>query len=394
MDTELNNLKDRLLSELTGNILPFWEERMQDPSGGFYGRMDGEGRIVPGSPKGLILNARILWTFSSAYRLFGRDNYKAMASRAKDEIMGRFRDKEFGGAFWSLDSAGQPLDTKKQFYAIAFAIYGLSEYYRATSEQDALDCAIDFFHSIEEHSRDYIHGGYIEARARDWSGLEDVRLSQKETNDAKTMNTHLHILEAYTALYRVWKDSALEEALRNLILIHMDRIASLGGHLQLFFDMDWTVKSQIQSFGHDIEASWLIQEAADVLGDQAIISRAKTECKKIADAGLEGFSIAGGMIYEWNPLKRHMDSDRHWWVQAETVVGCFNQWQNSGDGRYLTYAEAAWRFIRHFIICPDGEWYWSCKEDGTPNTDDDRAGFWKCPYHNGRMCMELIERIK
>lgn len=386
-------LKQQTTAELTGNILPFWSSRMTDPDGGFYGRMDGEGNIVPGSPKGLILNARILWTFSSAYRILGNKEYLETAERAKDEICGRFRDSEFGGACWCIDAEGKPLDTKKQYYAIAFAIYALSEYFRATSDKEALDCAVEFFRCIEEHSRDNERGGYFEAAKRDWSPIEDMRLSEKDQNDAKTMNTHLHILEGYTNLYRVWKDESLKEALESLIKLFLDKIIGLDGHLQLFFDEEWTLHGSLQSYGHDIEASWLLQEAAEVLGCPTLLSRVRTECTRLAEAGLQGFSIAGGMIYEWDPVSRRRDADRHWWVQAETVIGCLNQWRNSGDNRYLDYAKAAWRFIRNYLVCPDGEWYWSIREDGTPNTDDDRAGFWKCPYHNGRMCLEIIERL-
>ena len=389
-----NELKEQVYSELTTNILPFWIGKMTDPEGGFFGRMDGLGRIDKDSPRGLILNARILWTFSAAYRVLGKEEYLASARWAKEEILRKFRDSEYGGAYWCLDADSAPADTKKQFYAIAFAIYGLAEYYRVTSDPEALGCAKDFFRCIEEHSRDKVLGGYIEACTREWGPIEDMRLSDKDRNDAKTMNTHLHILEGYTNLYRIWKSEELGEALRSLTELFLDRIAGLDGHLQLFFDEDWTLKSTMQSFGHDIEASWLIREAALVLGDPGLISRATEVCHKIAEAGLEGFSISGGMVYEWDPRTGKRDGDRHWWVQAETVVGCFDQWQTTSDERYLEYSKAAWRFIRNFLICPDGEWYWSIREDGSANTDDDRAGFWKCPYHNSRMCLELIERIK
>lgn len=391
MDTK--TLKEQVSAELKNNILPFWMEKMTDPRGGFYGRMDGNGNIMPDSPKGLILNARILWTFASAYRITAKREYLETAIRAKEYIRDNFVDKEYGGAYWCLNADGTPLDTKKQYYAIAFAIYGLVELYRGSSDKEALDLAIDFFHSIEDHSRDREKLGYIEAGNRDWSPIEDMRLSDKDRNDAKTMNTHLHILEGYTNLYRVWKDDGLKDALKELTELFLDKFMGLDGHLQLFFDEEWTLQSSLQSYGHDIEASWLLCEAAGVLGDSELIKRTRKESNKLAEAGLQGFSISGGMIYEWDPQTGHRDSDRHWWVQAETVVGCLNQWKITGDGRYFEYASAAWRFIRNFIICPDGEWYWSVREDGSANTDDDRAGFWKCPYHNGRMCMELVERL-
>ena len=390
----MHTLKQEVLHELTTNILPWWAENMTDPEGGFYGRRDGYCQLDPDAPKGLILNARILWTFSAAYRVLGEPQYLKTAQRAAREVMDRFCDPEFGGAYWSLDAHGNPLDNKKQFYAIAFAIYGLAEYFRATSSDKALDCAINLYHSIDTHSRDTERGGYIEACTRDWRPIEDMRLSDKDQNDAKTMNTHLHILEGYTNLYRVWKDDQLHSRLRELVELFLDRITGADGHLHLFFDEDWNLHGQIRSYGHDIECSWLLWEAAEVLGDEDIIARCREVCPRIARASMEGFTRFGGMIYEWNMTAAQKHTNRDWWVQAETVVGCFNQYQMTGKACWLGAARAAWAFIKEHIIAPDGEWYWGANEAFAPDTDNDRAGFWKCPYHNGRMCLELIERIK
>ncbi len=384
--------RQSILAELEGNILPFWMRRMTDPGGGFLGRMDGDGRIIPGAEKGAILNSRILWTFASAYRVLRKKEYLDTATRAFNEIRLRFTDKEYGGLYWSLDSEGRPKDTKKQFYAIAFAIYGLAEYFRATGDGEALDQAKSFYHSIEDHSFDPVGGGYIEARTREWGGIGDMRLSDKDQNDSKTMNTHLHILEGYTNLYRVWKDAGLRERLEGLVNMFIDRIVRSDGHLGLFFGDDWTPHSTAVSYGHDIEASWLLDETAEVLGDKDLGAKVGAVCAKIAAAAMEGFTPEGGMIYEYDPATGRRDSDLHWWVQAETVVGCLNQYRKTGKAEWLGSADAEWTFIRRHIICPDGEWYWSLRSDGTPNTADDRAGFWKCPYHNGRMCLEVLER--
>ena len=389
MDTQL--FRQSFSDELTQNILPFWLDRMPDPSGGWYGRIDGDGRLVPDAPKGAILNARILWTFSSAFRLIGRPEYRAAAERAFLEIRDRFFDPEQGGVFWSLDAAGRPLDTKKQFYAIAFAIYGLAEYYRATGVGEALDLAVRLYRDIEAHSFD--GDGYLEACTRDWAPIEDMRLSEKDRNDAKTMNTHLHILEGYTCLYRVWKDDGLRTQLAGLVEIFLDRIVRPDGHLGLFFDTAWNSQSEMVSYGHDIEASWLLEEAADLLEDAELGARTSAACRRIAAASLEGWKAGTGMIYEMDPVTAHTDADRHWWVQAETVVGCWNRFQRDGDAAWARRAADTWDFIRREIVCPDGEWYWSLRADGTHNTVDDRAGFWKCPYHNSRMCLELLERI-
>lgn len=398
----MKRLVSQLDDELTNNILPFWISHMMDPDGGFYGRMDGCGAIHIGVEKGAILNARILWTFSSAYRLIGREEYRVTAQHAYSYIKEHFVDPEHGGVYWSLNADGSPLDPRKQFYAIAFMIYGLSEYHRATHSIEALELAVKLFRSIEDHSLDKEDDGYVEACTRDWGKIEDMRLSEKDQNVAKTMNTHLHILEAYTALNRIWKDEAVSTALKRTIELFLDRIIQPDGHLGLFFGEDWSLHSTMVSYGHDIEASWLLCEAAEVLGDRNILEKVKAVSSKIATASMEGFTPDGGMIYEYDPANGHRNSSRDWWVQAETVVGCINQYQITGESIWMDRAEAEWDFIRHNIICPDGEWYWSAIPDGngssaglefSSNTVDDRAGFWKCPYHNGRMCMEVIERL-
>ena len=386
--------RSALERELTQGILPFWLQRMQDPAGGWYGRIAGDGTLVPDAPRGAILNARILWTFASAFRLTGDPAYREAAARAYAEVRDRFYDPQYGGVYWSLTADGRPLDTKKQFYAIAFTVYGLAEYHRAAGVSEALDLAVRLYRDIEAHSFDAAGGGYLEACTRAWEPIEDMRLSDKDRNDAKTMNTHLHILEGYTSLYRVWKDAGLRAQLRGLLETFLDRILRPDGHLGLFFDTDWRSQSEMVSYGHDIEASWLLEEAADLLDDAALGARVTEACRRIAFASLEGWTQGGGMIYEWDPATGHRDADRHWWVQAETVVGCWNRFQRDGDPAWADKAEDTWKFIREHLICPDGEWYWSLRADGTHNVTDDRAGFWKCPYHNGRMCMEILERIK
>lgn len=391
---------ETLLSEVTRqlkeNILPFWMEKMPDHAGGFIGRIDGNGTAHPESERGAILNARILWTFSGAWRIFGANQYKETAVTAYKYISNHFIDKQMGGVYWSLNPDGTPKDSRKQFYAIAFTIYALAEFYRAAGDEAALKLAIELFRSIEAHSLDHVHGGYMEACTRSWEPIEDMRLSEKDQNDAKTMNTHLHILEAYTGLYRVWKDKEMERALRYNIHIFLDRIICPDGHLGLFFDEKWNPTSTGFSYGHDIEASWLLCEAAEVLGDNELTERVKAVSVRIADASMEGFTPEGGMEYEFDPMSGHRNAARDWWVQAEAVVGCVNQFQSGGGSKWAERAVNEWEFIKRHIICPDGEWYWGVVPSGdgfAANTADDRAGFWKCPYHNGRMCMELIERL-
>lgn len=389
-------MREEMQHELVCGILPFWMDKMVDEvNGGFYGRMTGKDELVCGAEKGAILNARILWTFSAAYRLLKEPGYLEMASRAKDYMIAHFYDHEFGGIYWSLDSQGKPLDTKKQIYALGFAIYGLSEYYRATGDSEALDYAVRLFDSIEVHSFDSEKNGYCEALTREWGEIADMRLSEKDANERKTMNTHLHILEAYTNLYRVWKDKRLEKQLRNLVHLFVTKILDAhSGHLDLFFDDDWNSKYQIVSYGHDIEASWLIHEAALVLGDKEVLENVELVVRHIASAADEGLMPDGSMVYETFLNDKRTDLERHWWVQAENVVGHLNLYQHFDDEEALQKAVRCWNFIKqHLIDHLHGEWHWSILPDGSINTVDDKAGFWKCPYHNGRMCMEIMERF-
>ena len=394
---KISELKSEMLDVLQNNILPYWEKYMQDhENGGFYGRMSGDEKLMPEAEKGAILNARILWTYSSAYRLLKSSEYWEMATRAKRYLIDNFYDKRFGGIYWSLDYKGNPLDTKKQIYALGFAIYGLSEYHRATGDREALDYAIMLFKSIEEHSFDKEKNGYLEALTREWNEIEDMRLSEKDANEKKTMNTHLHILEPYTNLYRVWKNDELRKQIKNLVEVFLDKILNKEtNHLRLFFDENWNGKDHIISYGHDIEASWLIHEAALVLEDETLLKRVEAVVPQIANAAGEGLQADGGMIYEKNTETGEVDADRHWWVQAETVVGYINLYEYFNNEDALEKALQCWNFIKkHLIDSKNGEWFWSLKADGTINTIDDKAGFWKCPYHNGRMCMELLGRFQ
>lgn len=384
-------LASQLKKELTNNILPYWMNKISLKDGGFLGRIDGRENIDPDAPVGNIMTARILWTFASAYRLLGKEEYLDMALKAKRLLISNFYDEQFGGTYWAIKADGTPLDSKKQIYAIAFTIYGLAELNRATGDMESLEYAIRLFKDIEEHSFDSQKNGYFEAFTREWNIIEDMRLSDKDANESKTMNTHLHVLEAYTCLYRVWKDELLEKRLQGLIEIFEDHILAEDGHLKLFFDDDWNCSYDIFSYGHDIEASWLIHEAALVLGNKEILKRMDTLVPRIATAASEGFSAEGGMIYE--KVGEEVDYDRHWWVQAETVVGYFNLWEHFGTQEGLENALMCWEFIKGNLIDQEnGEWFWSIGKDGSVNRDDDKAGFWKCPYHNGRMCMEIIER--
>lgn len=396
MESDILQLAQKVRKELIDDILPFWFEKMTDAdNGGYYGQITGNNDLITSAPKGGILNARILWTFSAAYRALGKEEYLDAASRARDYIFKFFTDKEFGGIYWSVDYKGNPLDTKKQIYSLAFSIYALSEFYLATNDQESLKMAIDLFHLIEKYSYDPEYGGYFEAYSRDWKLLEDFRLSDKDANEKKTMNTHLHILEAYTNLYRVWKDDHLSKQLRELIGMFFDHIVNHETwHLNLFFDEFWTLKSSDISYGHDIECSWLLYEAAEVLGDPEMIKKAENICINILKASLEGMQPDNSLIYE-KKLNGHTDTQRHWWPQAEAVVGLINGFELTGNHNWLKMADGCFDFILEKLVDKqNGEWHWGVYSDGSINNTDDKAGFWKCPYHNGRMSLEVMRRAE
>jgi mannobiose 2-epimerase len=420
----IETLKKEMQDVVENNILRFWLDKMQDQeNGGFYGRIDGHGVLHKDAEKGAILNARILWSFSAAYRALGNPEYLEAATRAKDYIINHFIDKEYGGVYWSLDCKGKPLDTKKQFYAIGFVIYGMSEYARATGDKEALECALQLFDCIENHALDHQFNGYIEACTREWGEIADMRLSELDANYPKSQNTHLHIIEPYTNLLRCLKEMQtmkscnyvpvigsvlpvdimvspyivmeVESAVRNLISIFTDKILNPETHhLDLFFEMDWTRGAgRLESYGHDIECSWLMHEAALVLGDRNILNKVEPIVRMVAKASEKGLRSDGSMIHEANLDTGHVDDDLHWWVQAENVVGWFNLYQHFGDTDALEKAERCWNYVKAQIIdWENGEWFWSRHSDGVLNDVDDKAGFWKCPYHNSRMCLEIIER--
>ncbi len=398
-------LRKEMQDVVENNILRFWLDNMQDrENGGFYGRMSGEGVLDKTADKGGILNARILWTFSAAYRVLRKPEYLEAATRAKDYILTKFYDEQYGGTFWALNYLGEPIDTKKQFYALGFALYGLSEYVRATGDEQALDYALRIFRTIEEQSVDPEYGGYIEAKTREWGTIADMRLSELDANFPKSQNTHLHIIEPYANLYRCLKEinysdaqvmTTVEAALRNMISIFTDRILNPETHhLDLFFEMDWTRGAGwLESYGHDIECSWLMHEAALILGDKDVLAKVEPIVQLVATASEKGLNADGSMTHEANLDTGHVDDDRHWWVQAEAVVGFYNIYQHFGDETALQKALNCWQYIKDNLIDYEhGEWYWSRDRHAVLNTRDDHAGFWKCPYHNGRMCLVSIER--
>ncbi len=396
MNRKIKNFLKELNIELNSHILPYWINRMVDPvNKGFYGRIDGHNQVDPQAGKGSVLNARLMWTFSAAFNATHEEDYLNMANKAFDYCIKNFINRNKGGVYWLLDHTGKPLEKKNQIYALAFMIYGLSEYYRATGISQAEEESIELFHLIEKYSFDPVHNGYFEAFDENWILLEDLRLSDKDANEKKTMNTHLHILEAYTNLYRTWDDPHLLIQLKNLIDLFFDRIIDPESfHFKLFFDEKWKSQDPTISFGHDIEGSWLLQEAAMVTGDELLIARSKENAVKMVDRILEeGFDEDGGLYYEAKG-NEIIDSDKHWWPQAEAMVGLVNAWKNTGNPKYLDQTFHIWEFIKTYIIDKKkGEWFFKVSRERKPYLLEDKAGFWKCPYHNSRACLELIHRL-
>ena len=385
-DVFLEEVRDNL----TSNILPYWL-RLKDPRGGFYGEVSANGTVQYDAPRGVILNARIIWSFSAAYAFLHRTDYLVAAVHARDYFLEHFCDHKYGGVYWSVSADGERLDTKKQLYAQGFAIYGLSELYKVTKDDEALKAAINLYQVVESRFADAENGGYMEALARDFSPLEDMSLSAHDINADKTMNSHLHILEAYANLYQVWPDPSLKEAVVRLLDIIGTRVMGPDGHLQLYFKRDWSVLPGGLSYGHDIETSWLALECAFALHDADVVDRVRPWALRLGRAGNEGLLPDGSMLYEKLP-DGSLDESRQWWVQAETVVGNLWLWKYHGDDAAADRALSCWAFIRDRLVDrAGGDWYWAILPDGSPDLTQPKAGFWKCPYHNARMCLEILK---
>ncbi|MCM3627203.1 AGE family epimerase/isomerase [Paenibacillus glycanilyticus] len=384
-------------SELKENILSFWMKHTRDErNGGFLGGISNELKVNAEADKSLVLNTRILWTYASAYRKYKDTAYLEMAERAYEYLNSHFHDNEHGGYYWLLNYAGEPVQTKKQIYGQAFMIYALAEYVRARPDEEALQEAVRLFEFVERYSYDASYKGYIEALSCDWEATDDLSLSHTDLNEKKSMNTHLHVLEAYTNLFRVWPSERLEGKLKELIETMLDHIVDEETrHFKLFFDEAWHSKSHEISYGHDIEGSWLLTEAAEVLGHQELIRRTERIALAMAQAVYEeGVDTDGAIVNEADP-NGWTDTDKIWWPQAEAVVGFLNAYQLSGQAHFLQAAYRTWVFIdRCMVDKTNGEWFWKVNQAGEPSGEEMKVDPWKCPYHNGRMGLEALERIE
>ncbi len=385
-------LRTETTKNLRENLLPFWMEKTVDPRGGFYGVVLNDGRPIEHAPKGAVLNARIAWTFSRAYRQDGLEVYKQMADRAADYYIRHFIDPVYGGVFWQLDSEGHPRETTKQTYACAFGIYGLAEHFRATGDRRSLDAALQLYYTLEEKVHDKAESGYIESCQRDYSKAP-LKGVDGQANASKTMNTHIHILEAYTTLYQVWPDEGLKNNLKELLGLFQTKLYNPHtNHLIVYCDDHWNPIGQIDSYGHDIETSWLMSEAAAVVGDPVLKKQIDEQAVKMTKTALkEGLNAEGVMRYEKSP--EGMSTRLSWWPQCETIIGCVNAWQLTGDQSFLDAALKNWNYVKaHFVDHEHGGWFKDLAEDGQP-MNIPKVSDWNCPYHNSRMAFELAERL-
>lgn len=378
------------------SILDYWMQYSIDKTnGGFVGKIDANNEVDLSAPKGSVLNARILWAFSAAYNFCSNEEYLSTATKAFEYIRDNFFDKKYGGVFWTVDSNGNMLDSKKQIYALAFCIYGLSEFYIASKNDEALQLLIGLYEAIEQRSYDKLNKGYFEAFNRDWSNAIDLRLSVKDANEKKTMNTHLHIIEAYANLYKVNPSTHLKNKIIELLeLFDKYFIDQQTFHLKLFFDETWNEAPGVISYGHDIEAAWLLQQCAEIIQHEEWIKIYKDHAVRIADAAAEGLDNDGGLWYEYDQSNKKLLKEKHWWPQAEAMIGFFNAYQITNDEKYLQHSLDSWQFIKQYIKDnKNGEWFWGVKEDYSIMQNEDKVGIWKCPYHNSRACLEIIKRI-
>ena len=390
----LLSYKSEVEVELT-SILDWWMEHMiNKETGFFYGEISDANIPDANAPVGLVLQSRLLWTFSAAYKHTQNKVYLSFAHLAYNQLDTQFYDKQYGGMFWSVHPNGIPASTKKQAYGIAFAIYGLSAYYEAAKNQSALDRASELYNCLEKHFYDPVYGGYIECLGEDFSVIEDVRLSDKDQNAIKSMNTHLHVIEAYAKLYTVLPRQDLKQSVIQLLDIFEQHIIDASTCQQkLFFENNWTSTASVVSFGHDIEAAWLLQEAAVIINDALRIGKFTRFAQGMAGQVAVSLSPEGAVYNDYHTHTKVLDKGIDWWPQAEAMVGFLNAFENSGNTIYLQQSLKSWSVVKnHFKDARFGEWHWGYHPSGNLIVRE-KAGFWKCPYHNSRACIEVANRI-
>ncbi|WP_394203349.1 AGE family epimerase/isomerase [Marinagarivorans algicola] len=400
--SDIQRFKKELLLEFSA-INNYWLSTVLNDQG-FLGEISAVGEAKADADKGIILTTRMLWYFSEAALYAPEPSLVAAAHKMYDFIAQHFIDQEHGGVFWSLDANGDVVNGRKQTYAQAFAVYALSAYYRLSRNMVALTSARSIYGFIEKHAYDSVHGGYFEAFDRDWGALDDIRLSEKDLPSAKTMNTHLHMLEAFTGLLQAERVAAnvaaatnVENSLKRLLETYENNFIDYSnGHLKMFLSRDWTDESIELSYGHDIESSWLVWEALEVLAVPALTKRYQSQVETLFSTCFkEGIAKDGSALEVFDLESGKAIHERIWWVQAEAMVGYFNAWQMTADDKYWQAVLAVWHFIKEQVIdSAHGEWHWVAQCDQQAQQSFYKVGFWKGPYHNGRSLIELCRRIE
>ena len=383
-------IRAEIQSELIHHILPFWEGLLDAPQGGYIGRVEYDLTRRPEADKGCILNSRILWFFSEAYLLLGEERLLRHANHAY-AMLEKMTDEQHGGVYWALHTDGTVADGTKHTYNQAFAVYALSSYFRASRDPLALERAQALFHVIETKCRDA--GGYLEAFTADWQPESNEKLSENGVMATRTMNTLLHVLEGYTGLYQAWPDDAVRQRLYEILDIFENKVYNREKQRQeVFFDHEYRSLIDLHSFGHDIETSWLAEKTLDALQDPALTARIRPLLLQMADHTYRAAFTDHGFANECE--RGVVNQKRIWWVQAEALLGFLNAWEKTGEARYRDAVRTQWAYIRDHLVDPrpGGEWFWYLHEDGAPGDDQPIVEPWKCPYHNGRMCMEFLRR--
>lgn len=377
--------------ELTEHIIPFWANLKDEENGGFYGYMSYNLELDKKADKGVILHSRILWFFSSCYAVLKDEKCRELADHAFEYIKNHCIDYDNGGVYWMTSFKGEPADIMKHTYNIAFAIYALSAYYNAVGDKFALDLAYKLFSDIETNTLDEY--GYREAFTVDWKLVPNDALSENGLMADKTMNAILHLIEAYTELYKADRNEEVAKRLKFQLSQIKDKVFdSQTNALKVFFNEKLEVIGDIHSYGHDIEATWLMDLACDTLEDEELKKQFTEMNLKISNNILNTAMEDGALNNERENDK--IDRKRVWWVEAESVVGFINAYQHSGDKKFLEAARSVWEYIRSYIIDKriGSEWYSEVSFEHKPHDFKEIVGPWKCPYHNGRMCLEVIKR--
>jgi mannobiose 2-epimerase len=374
-------------------ILAYWEKYSVDvENGGFYGAVDVNNVPDRQADKGLILNSRILWTFSAAYQLDPKPAYKKLANRAFNYLNTYFWDATNKGAYWSIKSTGIPSDTHKQVYAEGFMIYAFAEYYKISKNPQALEKAKTIYQVLQTTCKDLKNGGYYEAYDATWKPIADNTITQGKVDQKKSMNTHLHLIEAFANLYQVYPDKKLKAEIESMLAIFHEKIIANGKTQTLFFMDDWTPRSEAVSFGHDIESAWLLLETAETIKNPTWIKKMKTLAVNMAIEAEKGIDPTDGGM--WNEKNQgHINTEKHWWPQAEAMVGYYNAFQLTGNKKFYALSLGSWSFIKSELKSPTGEWFWGIDEGKEPMFRNGKIGPWKGPYHNGRACIEILKRI-